>query len=241
MLQPLEREHVEDLLGRGELVATVSRVLQKTKLPCTIAITGEWGVGKTIFLRLLEDKLKSDGHVPIRFDLWKYEATGNVIYALAQLLLEECGATKEAKYGKRFLNAANIIGKSASSIAGVVTGMLPLADVANRVIDAATQGLSPDEDENVVASAENAYKSIEDLQKGFKKAIEKIIKKKPGSRVVILIDDIDRCFHENVTSLLTGIKNYLTSKDSAFVLAIDKDRAEAAINSIKRRIARKLA
>ncbi len=230
-----EPEHVEDLLGRDELVTSVSRVLEGAQFPCTIAITGEWGVGKTTFLRLLEQKLRENGHIPIWFDLWEYEATGNVIYALAQKMLEECGDAADKELKKNFLNAASLIGKSAFSIAGFLSGMLPLASVANQAINVGIQELSPNE--NVVASTENAYKSVKALKDGFNEAIERIIAKNketnPGCRIVILIDDIDRCFPENVTGLLTGIKNYLTSDNCAFVLAIDKNRAEAAINSIK--------
>ncbi|MBF0520993.1 MAG: hypothetical protein HQK92_14880 [Nitrospirae bacterium] len=82
----------------------------------------------------------------------------------------------------------------------------------------------------------------------FQKAIEQILKYKyldennridnpidDKAKLVIFIDDLDRCEEETISKLLREIKQYLTTKRCVFVFGYDKHHVEKALAvSIKR-------
>jgi len=226
---PYEARNTEDFLNRGPLVAAVKNLIVDAKAPCTIAVTGTWGVGKTRFLQLLEDSLKTDDHIVIWFDLWKYEATGNVLFALASHVVEATG--RKEGTGK-FLKSAAVLGKTLVTVAGHLTGQSDLAEKGNDLIDNVA-GLHEKKETFQELEANNTYRAVKVIADEFDAAIDLALDGKDGKRAVIIIDDVDRCFPDSIATLFTGIKNYLISSKCVFVIAVDKGKAESAINKVK--------
>jgi hypothetical protein len=81
-----------DLLGYRHVVGPISTRILNSDLdatPLTIGIYGEWGSGKTSFLMMLDDNLKSKGLYPIWFNAWKYDREDNLWSALLQTVLDQ--------------------------------------------------------------------------------------------------------------------------------------------------------
>ena len=55
----------------------------------TIAITGDWGTGKSSLLRLVGLELSNQGHRPVQFNAWHCEPSGNMAVALLQSIREQ--------------------------------------------------------------------------------------------------------------------------------------------------------
>jgi hypothetical protein len=85
-----------DLLGFDEFVDLIHNAIQQTQTPFVYGVLGDWGVGKTSILRLLQARFEfsltqlqqrelyksHEYHVPIWFNAWKYENETNIIYPL---------------------------------------------------------------------------------------------------------------------------------------------------------------
>ncbi|MCB9366932.1 MAG: hypothetical protein H6508_07130 [Calditrichaeota bacterium] len=208
----------------------MKKVIVHAKTPCTIAVNGVWGVGKTRFLQLLKCSLEEDDHLVIWFDLWKYEATGNVLFALASHVVE---STNTRESSGKFLRFAAGLGKSLVTVAGLVTGNDKLAEKGNEVVENIV-GLQTESRSLQQIEAEDTYEAVKGIAKEFEDAIDKALANgHAGKRAVVIIDDVDRCFPQSVTGLFTGIKNYLVSEKCVFVLAIVKDKAERAVSGSK--------
>ena len=80
-----------DRLGYGRYVRGLSGLLRNTGtgFPITIAITGEWGVGKSSFMRLLETDLKHNGYFPAWFNAWHDQNEENVLSSLLQAIRKQ--------------------------------------------------------------------------------------------------------------------------------------------------------
>jgi len=61
----------------------------------------------------------------------------------------------------------------------------------------------------------------------FEKAISQIVKE--DGRLIIFIDDLDRCSNETVFSLLESIKLYLSCRQCIFVFGLDRVHIESAL------------
>lgn len=85
-----DRATSEDMLSYKEFTEPIAnRIAQLTDedIPITIGIFGEWGSGKTSFLKMLSDDLKKNSIDPIWFDAWKYDREDNLWSALLQCIL----------------------------------------------------------------------------------------------------------------------------------------------------------
>lgn len=72
--------------------------------------------------------------------------------------------------------------------------------------------------EKSVAINQNV-KSVQDMQKDFKKYFSKIAKKK---RLYVFIDDLDRCLPNVALDLLEAIRNFLPDVNCIFIIAADE-------------------
>jgi hypothetical protein len=68
---------------------------------------------------------------------------------------------------------------------------------------------------------EKLVDDIEKAQQDFQKIIKLILEDEPYQRLVICIDNLDRCSPENAVHLLESIKNYLTVEGIVWVIAVD--------------------
>lgn len=67
---------------------------------------------------------------------------------------------------------------------------------------------------------------------GFRDDFEALMQMELGlTRVVVLVDDLDRCLPESAVATLEAIKLFLSVKKMAFVLAADEGLVRASINS----------
>jgi hypothetical protein len=57
--------------------------------PMTIGVFGEWGMGKTSFLMMVDEALVDRGVTPVWFNAWKYEHEENLWSALLQTILSK--------------------------------------------------------------------------------------------------------------------------------------------------------
>lgn len=81
-----------DLLGYKRFTEPiVRRIINATgkSTPLTIGIYGEWGSGKTSFLKMIDEALQEQDIHPIWFNAWKYDQEENLWSALIQTILDQ--------------------------------------------------------------------------------------------------------------------------------------------------------
>jgi KAP family P-loop domain len=78
---------------------------------------------------------------------------------------------------------------------------------------------------------ESAPSSDEQFMQTFRLLIKTVIGDHPlaGARLVVMIDELDRCSSQDVISTLTAIKTFLGERHTVFVVAADRGVLEAAI------------
>ncbi|MGA2092590.1 MAG: P-loop NTPase fold protein [Sedimentisphaerales bacterium] len=200
----------------------------KTATPTTIAIYGDWGVGKTSAMKWLEALIKEwneqpDGpdkttvH-PVWFYPWKYHDKEDVWRGLiSEVILASINVKgadlprieKAAKQfgsflGRSFLHALSAIDeKAASAIQETI------------------------EEFNRVNHPEKAYLNV------FEKELENWVKDtmKGNNRMVIFVDDLDRCMPEIALQVLEALKLYLNIKKLIFVVGVDNNVIEPLVKS----------
>jgi Cdc6-like AAA superfamily ATPase len=93
-----------DLLGYKRLTEPIVRRISNAtgkNTPLTIGVYGEWGSGKTSFLKMIDEGLQKQDIHPIWFNAWKYDQEDNLWSALIQTILDQ--ARIRGKWHRRIL------------------------------------------------------------------------------------------------------------------------------------------
>ena len=219
-----------DELGYKGYAELLSECIMDTKeLPFCLGIFGAWGVGKTSIMVMIQHHLKNNGFKTIWFNPWKYNNSEDVRNALIQSVLYEIATDSRRK-------VKNLAFKTAKSLAWNT------AKYATNII---SNGLiSPDKVEaakNILTKEDQLYYRYKNhFEDDFKKVVDLYISGSPKNtkasttkaKLVIFIDDLDRCLPENTVKIIESLKLFVGDASCVFVLAMDPAIIQKGIKSI---------
>jgi hypothetical protein len=191
-----------------------------------LLLFGDWGTGKTKLLDCLEMVCinGNDYHV-IRFNPWLFESTNNLLIPLLREILNSCS--------KYFRNSEDlrIIFKSLMELFADIglRGISNFASFGNAQIKMEDIDRTLSIYDDLENKGENKITRCQELFSNF---ISEILKSTKKSRVLILIDDLDRCLPNNMISLIESIKLYISNIQDlsvSFIWAMDKNIVEETI------------
>ena len=192
------------LLGHDEIVKTLKRFLESDSMitPLSIAIHGDWGSGKTSVMRTLEKQLDSDRTTVVFFEPWKYENADPPL-ALVQTIIQ-----------KLYKNSAD---QKALKNLGITLIRIAANAISQKYLGADAQ--------DIVDKITYNVKNVE----SFSDELEKIVKKELGNnKLLVIIDDLDRCDVENTLLILAIIKLFFDIENCICVAAVDFNRLQQA-------------
>jgi hypothetical protein len=241
---PLIPEHIEeafeaDTFGFRYKLGPLYDILRsaETETPMAVLITGDWGTGKTSAMRWIEGLLQKWNETgpkdrikvrPVWFYPWKYHDKEDVwrgllaeviansidIKNLTLKRLQYCGVCSVRfllRIAALFLDSAKIKLQSPGGLLAAEIGPGAL----KKIITEYHKTAHPDE----------AYRNK------FEKALNSWVRNTIGSRerMVIFIDDLDRCMPEIALQVLEALKLYLDIPNLVFVLGVDRDVVEKLV------------
>lgn len=221
-----------DLLSFSAISETVVEALLDDELdPLAIGLSGSWGSGKTTVLRLIEHELTrvSSAESTILFvpsDPWRYDP---LIGAKETLISEVLGALRRHLESQQASKDKALL---------LLKGLVERVDWSRALRIAAKGALAfqvPSFDDviNIVRPAEGSSTAAPGLE-AFRSEFQQLLESEELSnvrRVVVLVDDLDRCLPETVIETLEAIRLFLAVPKMSFVLAADEQRVAEAIRT----------
>lgn len=212
-----------DYTGALEKVELIAKILNKKadflKNQKVLALYGDWGSGKSSIIKtLLNHEYIKGEYKPILFEAWEYEKDNNLSLSLFEMLLSH----SKNKSRDDLINLAKSFYSIVKGTAKGVTFNIPLAGNLDcskifEELEKLQEGYSK----------KSFHSKKEDLKAEFNKVIDSIEK---NEKLLIFIDDLDRCENENIISLITSIKHLFTlSDDIIFIMTIDKNAITQAL------------
>ncbi|MDR6910645.1 hypothetical protein J2W54_002370 [Rhodococcus fascians] len=220
-----------DLLAFNAVAETAADAIFNDALdPVAIGLSGAWGSGKTSVLELIKAEIEtrsgsSGGKVlVVSTQPWRYDPTVGPKESLIAEVLETLGAEfkEEDPVGKAGLDAFKKLVKKVNwSKAVKMTATTAITMQLPKLDD--IFGLVSDDPESLESERGMA---------AFRDEFEKLLRD-PAlahvSRIVVLVDDLDRCLPDTVVESLEAIRLFLSAKGMSFVIAADEDRVAEAI------------
>jgi hypothetical protein len=182
-------------------------------LPLTVGIFGPWGTGKSSFLNICRELLILRNIPAIAFNPWKYDDKEAIWHALIQTILTEI-AEESGGRGHDLLVKARRLSSTATWL------------LARHSVGLLTAGFVDGDDLAVARDAwqtrgiEN-YRHINHFEADFADVVRTFVGDR--GRLVVFVDDLDRCHGDTAIAVLDALKLFLGEASCVFVLAMDFD------------------
>ena len=240
-----------DLIDYSYLIdATRSIINNKTLLPCTIGIFGDWGSGKSSLMKMIEQSYKKDENVLcVKFNGWLFEGYEDAKTALLSTIIKQTISERtfvgDAKaIAKKLLKSIDWlkVAKTATKhglaflatggVGNIVFGINDLvnldAEKAKKMADSFSDGRYDDEI-NMLQNVKKGSDKIDVELKEFHKNFGELLEETKVDKLIVFIDDLDRCDPNTVIETLEAIKLFLFAPNTVFVIGADERLIKYAV------------
>ena len=225
-----------DYLNFEYLVNLLAEIIDNDKLlPATIGVYGDWGSGKSSLIKMATDRLVTNDVVTLNFNGWIFEGYEDAKTVLLETILDSIqeNSTLTTK-GKQLLRG---LYKSVDKIKIVKKGITYAADlmttggVGIMVDQVASQFKTINGESLTEYQLEQTAKSIQDELnmsdlrndlKEFQKNFEELLKDSKITKLVVFIDELDRCSPDTIIETLEAMRLFVFTGNTAFIIGADE-------------------
>lgn len=232
-----------DVLQRQQFGDALLNLATRSTDELVISLDGKWGEGKTTFVKMWQGLLKEKGIPSIYIDAFQNDYTEDAFISIASAITSYVDQNSaEAQKGSNFRDKAKKV------------GIRLLSWTAKIGIKAATLGVIKESDIDTLSEigddvAADTSETIADLVKerlsehsketeliqSFRESLSDLPKTlidNNSGRLVIIIDELDRCKPSFAVEILEKIKHLFSVKNVVFLLVMHKQQLEEAIRSV---------
>jgi ABC-type phosphonate transport system ATPase subunit len=219
-------------LGYPQYAAAFQEIIARSDPRFAIGIFGGWGSGKTTLMQAIDAGLDRNHMVSVWFTAWRYEKEEHLIVPLLDTVREALVQWAQARQApSKALATASTIGKVIHSlVAGFslkvgIPGAVDLSFDANKSLAEAARLTKEDREAEVPRSFyHGAFRALN-------KAFADFVQEDPGRRIVVFVDDLDRCLPEGALEVLEAIKLFFDLEGFVFVVGLDHKVVELAVEA----------
>lgn len=210
----IELEPTKDFI---KLSDTIVSFIKGSDPKFSVGIFGDWGTGKSTLMKLVENKINENNDrkngkiLTIWFNAWRYEREEELatIALMKTIAYAMAGHPIYNKISESIWNGIKVIGKDW------------LKQIASNFIsdDAITDLGKIKEKLKLLAQFEQETIYFDGLHV-IEQETAKILEQNNESRIIVFIDDLDRCSPKKVLEVLESIKIFFDMKGFIFIMGL---------------------
>lgn len=236
----------DDLLGYSALGETYTNLIQSIDDSKVISIEAGFGRGKTFFREAWASQLREAGEVVIEIDAQQSDHSGDPVVTFLAALMDALEPKEKSQWTQAIAKGTGLALGTAKLFASIAA-----RKAGGDAVDGIEAWLKSDGEESkldeIVADfSEEASKTLtaqltaqiaaervrtQEMPTQMKALREALTEGKGTDRVVILIDELDRCHPEYAISLLEAMKLVFNQDGYVFVLIVNADHLERLAGS----------
>ena len=239
-----------DFLDYGYLINSVNDIIENDELlPACIGLYGDWGSGKSSVIHMCKAMLENkDEHIKCMiFNGWLFENYDDAKTAIMGEILDTITNERDlSETAKRVVKGLwNSIDKLklAKKVMGIGSdfiltgGMTTITGMMIRNIMSAVSNSVENIDDDILDEIQQHVKdelNFTDLREDiryFRDNFADLLKETKISRLVVFVDELDRCRPDTILDTLEVMKLFLFTGKVAFVIGADERQIEYAVKS----------
>lgn len=236
-----------DYLDFSYIVEIMKDTINDEKLlPSCIGLYGDWGSGKSSLMHMCKRQLEQqdDGTVCLLFNGWLYESYDDAKTAIIASILD--GIKENRKLSDTALLILKGLYDSVDKFKAIkggikfgidmaVTGGLgAITNLTIKEVVKKVQKVGEEVDEESVFQAikdKLDYKEVREDIRDFRKKFAELITQAGIKKLVIFVDELDRCNPATILDTLEAMRLFLFNGNVSFVLGADERHVTYAIRS----------
>ena len=239
-----------DLLYYEAIARTIVRlVAEESDEPLSVGVHGDWGAGKSSVLMMVEEAFEDKERVLcVRFNGWLFQGFEDAKAVLIETIVDELlrkrskrdKVVEQAKKVLRrvdWMKVARKVGPYGISLATGIPHPETVKDLGSAALSVLAKGGEAATAENLATLAAGANNLVREIEEdkapqqmhAFREEFEELLKRAEIDRLVVLVDDLDRCLPQIAIETLEAIRLFLFVPRAAFVIAADEGMIEYAV------------
>lgn len=235
-----------DFLNFKYLAEQVVEISTDDKLsPATIGIYGDWGSGKSSLMKMVKKALEMDENtLTVEFNGWLFEGYEDAKTALCGTILDEM-----QKHEKRFVKAKNKIKTLLEKVDGgkllskgakygldflLTGGIGTVTELTLTGLISAVKQKAGDVSEDEIKKVVDAIKADDSKRaeiKNFRNVFKDVFEDCRGERLVVFIDELDRCTPDTILDIFEAIRLFLYVPGTTFIIGADERLVSYAVKT----------
>ena len=245
-----DNETAIDLLYYEAIARTVVRLVsEKSDEPLSVGVHGDWGAGKSSVLMMVEEAFEKNERVLcVRFNGWLFQGFEDAKAVLIETIVDELlrkrsTCDKVADQAKKVLRRVDwmkVARKTSAYGISLATGiphpetLKDLGAAARTVVAKGGEGATAENLAALVRGSNDFLRQMEEdstpeQMHAFREEFEELLNCADIDRLVVLVDDLDRCLPRIAIETLEAIRLFLFVPRAAFVIAADEGMIEYAV------------
>lgn len=238
-----------DLLGFSYISEAVVNLASSAHLlPATIGVFGDWGSGKSSLISMVRQKFEDNEEtLVLDFNGWLFEGYDDAKSALMGTIIDEIlnhrPPGKEVKILAvnllRRINWFRVAGTTirygvkygTALLTGGPAGLGLIAGLdAKQTLEKASEKFNDLSEDRINELFES--ETVNNVRRGireFRNDFESLLKESNIKKLVVIIDDLDRCLPDTIIETLEAIKLFLFVPRTAFIIGADERLVEYAV------------
>ena len=235
----LDAPTAEPVLGFDAYASALCELIQRSRPEFSIGIFGSWGSGKTSLMQAIRRKLgqpepggpPSPPLITVWFNPWRYEREEHLIVPMLDTLREaivDWSKQQPPDLRERATKAASMVGRAARAIlAGMsLKAKIPFFEASvdpGQIMGSWRQGGLGDP---IYAQEPQSFYHASFV--AMRNALSEFFGR-DVTRVVIFVDDLDRCLPDKALEVLESMKLFFDLEGCVFVVGLDQSIIERAV------------
>lgn len=220
-------------LGFPEIADALAEIVMQSEPRFAIGLFGGWGSGKTTLMQAIEQRLDDSRAIAVRFTAWRYEKEDHLIVPLLDTIREALLVWGTARPGHKQAaqKTAKTIGRVVRSIVAGTSVRLGVPGAIDVSFDANKALAASDQQSRAAAEARIPRSSYHASFRALKQAFEEFAGEGVDRRIVVFVDDLDRCLPDSALQVLESMKLFFDLDGFVFVVGLDREVVETVIES----------
>ncbi|WP_193753944.1 KAP family P-loop NTPase fold protein [Pseudomonas mediterranea] len=230
-----------DLFGRKNFGIALANILKNSKEPLVISLDGNWGEGKSTFVRAWQKILDEDRVPNIYIDAFSSDYVDDAFMVVAGAITDYVARNAPPQKSKEFIDKAKNLGAHVLSlgakigIRAISVGVIKETDFEEfaKLGEDISEELSSNAEKYIKDRLTNHKTERESIDhfRSFLSTIPRSLKTPSEFPLTVIIDELDRCRPSFAVEILEKIKHLFSVPNVHFLLVINKTQLQESIKA----------